>query len=152
LTRDPNTSLHCSVAGGRRTMSIYLMLGLMLYGRMQDQLSHVLVPQEFEASRDFFFPPKKDEIIRVSINAVSVKVHTKDAKIELADIPFVRLRTILGAEVARVEKSLDELVHIAQSRIDRIEPSKLSIDLRNSAVWYGDRRLNLNGVNLALLT
>ncbi len=152
LTNQRNSVLHCSLAGGRRTMSVYLMLGLMLYGGAEDRLSHVLVPQEFETNRNFFFPPKKNEIIDVTINGNPAKAQTKNARIELADIPFVRLRSILGAAVAKVEKNLNELIRIAQSRIDRVEPDKLVIDLRQGVVSFGTQRINLRGVNLALLT
>ncbi len=59
LTGDKNTSLHCSIAGGRKTMSVYLASALQLYGRKQDTLSHVLVsPAAFENHKDFFYKPK----------------------------------------------------------------------------------------------
>jgi CRISPR-associated protein (TIGR02584 family) len=48
LTDDPKTVLHCSMGGGRRTMSAFMLTAMTLYGREQDRLSHVLVPEEFE--------------------------------------------------------------------------------------------------------
>jgi len=33
LTHDPNTVLHCSLAGGRKTMSVYLAFALQFFGR-----------------------------------------------------------------------------------------------------------------------
>jgi CRISPR-associated protein (TIGR02584 family) len=44
LTADPNTSLHVSIAGGRKAMGFYVGYALSLFGRAQDRLSHVLVP------------------------------------------------------------------------------------------------------------
>ena len=43
LTRDSESALHVSIAGGRKTMGFYLGYALSLYGRAQDRLSHVLV-------------------------------------------------------------------------------------------------------------
>ncbi|WP_020560074.1 CRISPR-associated ring nuclease Csm6 [Thiofilum flexile] len=78
LTADPDTSLHVSIAGGRKTMSYYLGYALSLFGRMQDRLSHVLVDENL-TTRDFFYPPPASDI-----------------PVLLADIPFVRLREGLG--------------------------------------------------------
>ncbi|MBM4260794.1 MAG: TIGR02584 family CRISPR-associated protein [Deltaproteobacteria bacterium] len=43
LTALPNTRLHCSVAGGRKTMGVLLATILQVYGRPDDRLYHVLV-------------------------------------------------------------------------------------------------------------
>ena len=46
--RDPNSELHVSLAGGRKTMSAHALLASTLVGRAQDQASHVLVsPADF---------------------------------------------------------------------------------------------------------
>ena len=56
FTSDPQTALHVSLAGGRKTMTYYLGNALTLFGRPQDRLSHVLVPPPYESNRDFFYP------------------------------------------------------------------------------------------------
>ncbi|MEY4588657.1 MAG: hypothetical protein RL497_733 [Pseudomonadota bacterium] len=56
LTQDDNTELHVSLAGGRKTMGFYVGYALSLFGRPQDQLSHVLVSEDYESNRDFFYP------------------------------------------------------------------------------------------------
>lgn len=56
---DTDTILHCSVAGGRKTMSIYMAYALQLFGRPQDTLSHVLVSEGFESHPEFFYIQKK---------------------------------------------------------------------------------------------
>ncbi|MCW5968912.1 MAG: TIGR02584 family CRISPR-associated protein [Blastocatellales bacterium] len=48
LTKDPLLRIHASVAGGRKTMGIYLAAAMQLFGRSQDTLSHVLVNEDFE--------------------------------------------------------------------------------------------------------
>ncbi len=56
MTEDPDSALHVSLAGGRKTMSFYAGYALSLYGRLQDRLSHVLVSEPFQ-NREFFYPP-----------------------------------------------------------------------------------------------
>ncbi|MBI1209580.1 MAG: TIGR02584 family CRISPR-associated protein [Azospirillum sp.] len=57
LTDHPELRVHASLAGGRKTMSSSLEDALMLFGRPDDELSHVLVPEAAESERAFFFPP-----------------------------------------------------------------------------------------------
>ena len=63
FTLDDDTQLMVSIAGGRKTMGYYAGYALTLFGRHQDQLSHVLVSEEFEGNRDFFFPTRQTEIV-----------------------------------------------------------------------------------------
>jgi CRISPR-associated protein (TIGR02584 family) len=56
-TSESDTKIFCSAAGGRKTMSIYLTIAMMIYGRTDDRLFHVLVePEEAEYCHDFFYP------------------------------------------------------------------------------------------------
>lgn len=49
VTNDPETAVHCSLAGGRKTMSTYMALVMQMLGRQQDKLYHVLLtPPEAE--------------------------------------------------------------------------------------------------------
>ncbi|MBW1798797.1 MAG: TIGR02584 family CRISPR-associated protein, partial [Deltaproteobacteria bacterium] len=59
FTKDPDTAVFFSIAGGRKTMSTCLTVAAQVYGRPQDRLYHVLVSSEFENSRDFYYPPRK---------------------------------------------------------------------------------------------
>ncbi len=152
LTADPNVVLHCSLGGGRRTMSAYMMLALMMYGREEDDLTHVVVTEEFETNPDFFFPPKNNQPlpIRVAGNKLAI-INTSEAKLELAQIPFVRLRNTLGADVEKVENGLQGLITIAQQRLDRKTPNRLVIDLLQQRARFGSQTIALRGVRLALL-
>ncbi|MGH9768682.1 MAG: CRISPR-associated ring nuclease Csm6 [Blastocatellia bacterium] len=152
LNDDPNVTLHCSLGGGRRTMSAYMMLALMMYGREDDELTHVVVTEEFETNPDFFFPPKENQPlpIRLAGNKLAI-INTSEAKLELAQIPFVRLRKTLGDDVGKVEKSLQELITIAQQRLDRPSPNRLVIDLPQRRATFGSQTIALRGVRLALL-
>lgn len=46
--QQPDTSLHLSIAGGRKTMSAHALMALSLLGRPQDEASHVLIDDAFE--------------------------------------------------------------------------------------------------------
>ncbi len=152
LTADPNVVLHCSLGGGRRTMSAYMMLALMMYGREEDELTHVVVTEEFETNPDFFFPPKNNQPlpIRLAGNKLGI-INTSEAELELAQIPFVRLRNSLGEDVGKVEKSLQELITIAQQRLDRPVTNRLVIDLPRGQARFGSKAIALRGARLALL-
>jgi CRISPR-associated protein (TIGR02584 family) len=54
FSADPDSALHVSIAGGRKTMGFYVGYALSLFGRPQDRLSHVLVSEPFESSMEFF--------------------------------------------------------------------------------------------------
>lgn len=55
-TRDPQSAVHVSLAGGRKTMGYYAGYALSLFGRDQDRLSHVLVDERYERMREFYYP------------------------------------------------------------------------------------------------
>ena len=152
LTDDPNVVLHCSLGGGRRTMSAYMLLALMMYGREEDELTHVVVTEEFETNPDFYFPPKisRPMAVRLAGNRLDV-VNTSEAKLELARIPFVRLRKALGEDIGKVEQGLNDLITIAQRQLDRAPINQLVIDLRRRRAQFGTHTIALRGIQLALL-
>ncbi len=89
---DSNSELHVSIAGGRKTMGYYLGYALSLYGRPQDRLSHVLVSDPYETNRDFYYPTPYERPIHSKRGDKEITVDARNARVELADIPFVRLR------------------------------------------------------------
>ncbi len=91
LTTDPDSALHVSIAGGRKTMGYYLGYALSLFGRPQDRLSHVLVTPPFESHPQFFYPSPDQRIIH-SLDRHSTPLDCSRAEVTLAEIPFVSLR------------------------------------------------------------
>jgi len=148
LTDDPNTILHGSIAGGRKTMSAYMLLAFTLYGREQDRLYHVLVPEPFEHNPQFFFPPRRPRVIGIGVGQVA---STEQARIELAEIPFVRLRPWILKE-KRLRRTIEEQIRHVQRELDRQaeqwEPLVIDFAIRQARL--GDRVLPLSGVKLAL--
>ncbi len=113
MTLDPKTSLHVSIAGGRKTMGFYAGYALSLYGRPQDRLSHVLVSADYESHPQFYYPTPYSQVIYG--NDPSRKpLDTRDADVTLADIAFVRLRHGLDQHLLQGKSSFTESVQRAQ--------------------------------------
>jgi CRISPR-associated protein (TIGR02584 family) len=89
LTADPDSRLSVSLSGGRKTMGFFMGYAMSLFGRPQDALYHVMTPPEWERMTDFFYIPRLPIMMR---SADGREISTTNARIELAEIPFLRLR------------------------------------------------------------
>lgn len=123
FTSDPSAALHLSLAGGRKTMGYFAGYALSLFGRAQDRLSHVLVSPGYESHPEFFYPTRESCLIETANGRV---LDAKDARVELADIPFVRLRTEIPQSLLEGNAGFSETIRHIQ-RID--EPPRLELDL-----------------------
>ncbi len=103
LTADPDCALHVSLAGGRKTMGYYAGYALSLFGRSQDRLSHVLVDPVYEAAPDFHYPTPRRRMLRTRDG--SAEVDASRAQVELAQIPYVRLRSLLPPAMLNAPRS-----------------------------------------------
>jgi hypothetical protein len=80
-------------------------MALSLFGREQDRLTHVLVDPRFQGREDFFFPPEPPRLLPLPDGGT---IDTRECRLVLAEIPFVRLRgrwrmeTIGGSYAAAV--------------------------------------------------
>ncbi|MBZ0156061.1 MAG: TIGR02584 family CRISPR-associated protein [Alphaproteobacteria bacterium] len=140
---DPAARLHCSLSGGRKTMSFYLGAALQLFGRPWDKLYHVLVSPEFESHPEFFYKPRRDKSIEVG----GRQLNTRDAEIVLAELPFIRLRGKLLLEGT----GFKELVAEGQREIDiaLVQP-ELRISLPRRTVFVGEKAIKLPPFHLML--
>jgi|YelNatPaOPRAMG01_1025707.scaffolds.fasta_scaffold05276_1 CRISPR-associated protein Csx14 len=147
---DHKVRLHCSLAGGRKTMSFYMGAALQMFGRQWDRLYHVLVSPEFESNPEFFYKPKKDKNIECKLPDGSVKlVSTRYARIELADLPFIRLENKLNLQ----GKSFEELVEECQKEIDTSSmQSSLVVNLKSRRVHIRDKFVEMSPVLLTIYT
>jgi CRISPR-associated protein (TIGR02584 family) len=139
LTSDPQTALHVSIAGGRKTMGFYLGYALSLYGRTQDRLSHVLVSAPYESHPQFFYPTPESEIIHTA-PPDSRPYDTRDARVTLAEIPFVRIRDGLPKRLIGGAASFSETVEAAQRAL---APSRLVVDLIGRRIHAGGESIYL---------
>jgi CRISPR-associated protein (TIGR02584 family) len=96
-TRDDGAVVHLSLAGGRKTMSFHGGAAMTLFGRPQDELSHVLVhPQSLERPEaDFWWPG-----------------HNRPGDVKLSLITFVRVRGRLPRTM--LEQKMDYAGYVAQ--------------------------------------
>ncbi len=145
LTREGNSALHVSIAGGRKTMGFYLGYALSLYGRPQDRLSHVLVSAPFESSWNFFYPTPYSQVIELPNKELE---DTRNASVMLAEIPFVPLRHGLDERLIHGEVAYVEAVESARRAF---APPRLRIDLRARRIEAAGRVFNVAPAELALL-
>ena len=143
LTADPDCALHVSLAGGRKTMGYYAGYALSLFGRPQDRLSHVLVSEPFEQSWDFFYPTPYSRVI---ITRDNKPADTKDARVTLAAVPFVRLRDGLPERLLAGHASFGETIAAAQRAF---EPPQLAIDLASQRIQAAGEVVTMSPAPLA---
>jgi CRISPR-associated protein (TIGR02584 family) len=148
LTNLPDSELHVSIAGGRKTMGYYLGYALSLYGRPQDRLSHVLVSDPYETNRAFYYPTPYDHPIHSKRGDKEITVDARNARVELADIPFVRLREGLPETLLTGAARFSQAVAAAQCGGREIS---LVIDLAARAVTAGGETVKLTPQNFTLL-
>ena len=131
LSADPDCALHVSIAGGRKTMGYYVGYALSLFGRPQDRLSHVLVSEPFESNWEFFYPAPASRVMTTRDNKL---VDAADARVTLAEIPFLRLREGLPKRLIEGAATFGESVEAAQRAL---APPDLAIDLAGGRIRAG---------------
>ncbi|NOZ70137.1 MAG: TIGR02584 family CRISPR-associated protein [Deferribacteres bacterium] len=153
--RDHRARLHCSLAGGRKTMSFYMGSALQFFGRPWDKLYHVLVSPEFESNPDFYYKPRESRILtspsplnRGAKGSVK-QLNTGDAEIYLAELPFIRL----SGKISLHGRSFKELVEEGQREIDiaTLQPP-LKVNLPERTVYIGDNLIEMVPVQLMIYT
>jgi len=145
LTLDSTTELHVSIAGGRKTMGYFVGYALSLFGRDQDRLSHVLVSAPYESHRDFFYPTPYEQVIHTE-GTDARTVDCRQARVWLADIPFVRLRDGVPAPLLNGRTSFSRTV----AAIQRPGPVSIAFDPANLAVTLGNYPVKLTGAHYGL--
>lgn len=130
---EENSMLHVSIAGGRKSMGFFAGYALSLFGRPWDHLSHVLVNEPFEALPDFYFPPLEGKVL---VSRDNRPVHTSNARIMLADIPFVRLR----GGLQNPPSSFHETVKEVQAGIHFVS---LSFNIDKRIIYCGGKAVEL---------
>jgi CRISPR-associated protein (TIGR02584 family) len=145
LTADPDSALHVSIAGGRKTMGFFLGYALTLFGRPQDRLSHVLVSAPFESSYQFFYLTPYPKVIEVGDKQLA---DTATAQVTLADIPYVSLRHGLPDALLKGHASYNEAVDAVQRALG---PASLVVDLRRQCVTASGTHFHVAPAQLALL-
>ena len=147
FSADPSSALHVSLAGGRKTMGFYLGYALSLYGRPQDRLSHVLVSEGYESSNAFFYPTPYEHVIQVGYGEKLKPLDCAQAQIDMADIPFVRLRSELPPRFLREGTQFSTVVMAANRAL---EPPLLMLDAENRRVLADGQEVRLTSIQFVL--
>lgn len=146
LGAPPGTALHCSLAGGRKTMGALLAMALQLHGGPQDRLYHVLVSPPWERVDDFFFPTRRSRRLRGPDGFVDAR----RAEVALAELPLLRL----GPAVRRLGLSGLDLARLAAEveaeAAGRLRLEPLVLDPARRSVRVGDFRVVLPAQQFAL--
>jgi CRISPR-associated protein (TIGR02584 family) len=134
ITADNTTSLHVSLAGGRKSMSFFAGYALTLFGRAQDALSHVLVDEALIGT-DFYYP-RPGQVV----------------DIQLADIPFVRLSSGMTERLLENRFSFAETIrHIQDNTRAKIHLVLDQRDIRHLAIEVQNNRIPVRPIEMAYL-
>ena len=140
-TADSATTVLCSIAGGRKTMSALLFSCMSLLGREDDKVFHVLIPPEYECGMNppFFFPEKgkKHELLS---REQSTGKHVASTKIgiELFEVPFVRMRGWYQDKFKTIPPSYRTLI----SKVQTVAPPAVVYPEIEIDAWNGWVKVN----------
>ncbi len=115
LSADPNCAITPPSPAVERpwvsSWGFFLGYAMSLFGRRQDRLSQVLIPEGYEGHPLFFYPTRERRVIYDRTNR---PMDTRDATVTLADIPFVRLGDALAEDLRTGQAGYTETVERAQ--------------------------------------
>ena len=146
-TADSATTVLCSIAGGRKTMSALLFSCMSLLGREDDKVFHVLIPPEYECGMNppFFFPEKgvRHELFS-SGQPTSKNVASTKIDIELFEVPFVRMRGWYQDKFKGEPPSYKSLI----SKVQSVAPPAVVYPEIEIDAWNG--WMKVNGVDVKM--
>lgn len=116
-----------SIAGGRKSMSALMYAVMSLAGDSGDIITHVLAPEVVTKCPDFFYPGQVKQYL---VNRDGEPITAKEVQVELAQIPFVPLRSLVGEkQLGKAAGSFETLVKRARKELDFVKPEGISIRL-----------------------
>lgn len=142
FTQNDDSSLHVSIAGGRKTMGFFAGYALSMYGRDQDRLSHVLVAEAFEGLPEFFYPSPVPHVIRSRDKKELLEC--QNAEVELAYIPFLAMRNVLSETLLSSELSYIDKVRRLQKRVF---DKKVQVSVWDKTLHIGGEEIKMSTVN-----
>ncbi len=153
FVENPQIRVVASIAGGRKTMSALLYACMSLIGRETDRLTHVLVGEPYDDPRlnpRFYYPEQTAQAL--SLPGLGKPVRARDARIELADIPFVPLRNRF-AELAEKPGHFHQLVLRYSKELKRgvAEPVSVQLHLEEDRVTIDGKPVELRKKALLVL-
>jgi CRISPR-associated protein (TIGR02584 family) len=132
IVENPDTRLIASIAGGRKTMGTLLYACMTLIGRETDRITHVLVNEPFDDPQlepKFYFPGQPQAELEISRE---VTVNAQDARVVLADIPFVPVRRLLTEGLGQKPGGFMTLVAQCRSEVRQRAAAGLKLVVHRS--------------------
>lgn len=145
---EPSVRLHCSLSGGRKTMTHYMGIAFQLFARPWDNLYHVMVAPEFERVDQFFYPPKQTQTLTVANrDGKAVTINTADADVSLIPLPIIQLRSKLPLQATGIRQIVAE----GQKEIDMAAIQlQVRVNLADRTLYIGDTLIDLSPIQLML--
>lgn len=146
---EPSVRLHCSLSGGRKTMTHYMGIAFQLFARQWDRLYHVMVAPEFEKVEQFFYPPKQPQQLTLKNSTGETTLNTADADVSLVQLPMIHLRDKVPSRAATIRQIVEE----GQKEIDMAAMQQpVRVNLAERSLYIGDALIDLSPIQLMLYT
>jgi len=155
-TADTESRVYALLSGGRKTMVSHLGSAMQVFGREDDNMYHVLVGDDYEKP-GFYFPHQSQKTYEIKNFATgeTKTVVASDAKIDLINIPFVRLRSFLEEKIDFSLPYEKLLAHIDQVLMteSRYPIKSLQISLFESCIYVNglQNKISLEARELSVL-
>lgn len=133
----------CSIAGGRKSMSALMYAVMSLAGDGGDIITHVLVDERVTTCPDFFYP---GQVKQKLMNRAGEEITAKDVQVELAEIPFVPLHSLLGdKQRSKAKGTFATLVKRARAElvVDMEWETKIRVSTTKCAVEINGKTVEL---------
>ncbi|WP_405366521.1 CRISPR-associated ring nuclease Csm6 [Ruminobacter sp.] len=148
----PKYRIHASIAGGRKTMTYLTGSSMNILANPEDRLSHVLVSEAFESNKEFYYPTKSENLIPGKQEGIYLD--TSKAKVELSEIPLMRLRTLLDNKNSSLLTGYTHAVNEINKRL-MINPKylELTVDPGTFTLTISEKKsviLNNNQISVVL--
>ena len=124
LCADEACSLHVSIAGGRKSMGLLIGTAMSFFGRDQDRISHVLARESFEAGSQLY--PSRQEFA------------ADPTILSLGEIPFLRLRPLIPAQLLENRYSYTEIIEASQRELNPTATVGIIRDKKKWVLLLGD--------------
>jgi CRISPR-associated protein Csx14 len=136
LRANPENRIFATMAGGRKTMGLYMALAVQLLARPGDRLFHVLPDARIERSNTECYYPFE----RVTINGETIE--PEDIRIECDEVPLIYWPWEAGKRPGAFRFS--ELQEQRQRELMWLyEPPVININLASRQIAFGDQSVDL---------
>lgn len=142
-----------SIAGGRKSMSALMYAAMSLGAEADDIITHVLADEKATNCRAFFFPEQSQQQLQTYVNKQQQEFTAKEVRIDLAEIPFVPLASLVKGSDFESGGAFSKLVRRARQTVANISPedTKIRISRSSCTAWINGQEIRLHHEAYALL-